>query len=220
MRSKGKITFWNDEKAYGFITPDSGADNVFVHVRAFARNAEPPETGDRVSYSLSADKQGRPCAVKVLREGEKLPRKKGRNDYSGQVLVALIFLSVVGLSVLVLGIPIQVLFFYLVASFITIVAYARDKSSARNDGWRTPELTLHILALVGGWPGALIAQQTLRHKSSKRSFRRGFWLTVVLNCGAYLWLFTPSGKALLQLLIVYGAEFLTAFWRMLVSSAG
>ena len=220
MRSKGKITFWNDEKAYGFITPDSGADNVFVHIRAFTSNAEPPEVDDKVSYSLSTDKQGRPCAEKVFREGEKLPRKKGRNDYPGHVLIALIFLSLVVLSVLVLGIPIQVLFFYLVASFITFVAYARDKSSARKDGWRTPELTLHILALAGGWPGALIAQQTLRHKSSKRSFLRGFWLTVVLNCGVYIWLFTPSGEALLQSLIVYGGEFIMAFWRMFVSSAG
>ena len=82
MRNKGKITFWNDEKAYGFIRPDSGADNVFVHTSAFASNAGPPEIDDKVSYSLSTDKQGRPCAVKVLREGEKLPRKKRRNDYS------------------------------------------------------------------------------------------------------------------------------------------
>lgn len=220
MRNKGKITYWNDEKGYGFIQPNSGAEKVFVHIRAFSDRAERPNLYEAVSYSLSTDKQGRPCAEKVLREGEKLPRMKRSNDYPGQVLIALIFLSVVGLSVLVLGIPIQVLFFYLVASFITFVAYARDKSSARNDGWRTPELTLHILALAGGWPGALIAQQTLHHKSSKRSFRREFWLTVVLNCGAYIWLFTPSGEALLQSLIVYGGEFIKAFWRILVSSPG
>ena len=152
MRKKGKITFWNDEKGYGFITPGSGADNIFVHISAFTSNAKPPNVGDKVSYSLSTDKQDRPCAVEVLRAGEKPPRKI-KNNYSGQVLIALIFMSVVGMSVFTAGIPIQVFYLYVAASIITFSAYARDKSAARNDGWRTSENTLHILALIGGWPG-------------------------------------------------------------------
>ena len=52
--------------------------------------------------------------------------------------------------------------------------------------------------LLGGWPGALIAQQTLRHKSRKASFRAVFWLTVLVNCGLFIWLFTPSGSELLR----------------------
>jgi len=35
MRTNGKITHWNAEKGYGFITPSSGAQQVFVHIRAF-----------------------------------------------------------------------------------------------------------------------------------------------------------------------------------------
>ena len=204
MRKKGKITFWNDEKGYGFITPDSGADNIFVHISVFTRNSEPPDVGDKVSYSESKDKQGRPCAAKVLRAGEKLPRK-ARSNYSGPVLIALIFMSVVCMSDFIAGIPIQLLYLYLAASLITFAAYARDKSAARNDGWRTSENTLHILALFGGWPGAMIAQQTLRHKSSKRSFRAMFWVTVLLNCGFYVWLFTPDGSAIFQV-VVDGAK--------------
>ena len=204
MRKKGKITFWNDEKGYGFITPDSGAENVFVHISAFTRNAETPEVGDKVSYSISTDKQGRPCALEVLRAGEK-PRRKTRNTYSGHVLIALIFMSVVGMSVFIAGIPIQVFYFYVAASIITFSAYARDKSAARKDGWRTSENTLHTLALFGGWPGAMIAQQTLRHKSSKKSFRAMFWVTVLLNCGIYAWLFTPEGSAIVQV-VVDGAK--------------
>jgi heme/copper-type cytochrome/quinol oxidase subunit 3 len=46
------------------------------------------------------------------------------------------------------------------------------------------------LSLVGGWPGALVAQQKLRHKSQKQSFRIVFWITVLLNCAAFSWLFT------------------------------
>lgn len=73
-------------------------------------------------------------------------------------------------------------------SLVCFVLYAIDKSAAVNGRWRTPESTLHLLALAGGWPGAILAQQWLRHKSSKLAFRIVFWCTVALNMGAFMWL--------------------------------
>ncbi|WP_020655189.1 DUF1294 domain-containing protein [Massilia niastensis] len=77
---------------------------------------------------------------------------------------------------------------YLVTSLTCFVAYAIDKSAARAKTWRTPEITLLTLSLVGGWPGALLAQQWLRHKTSKQSFQWKFQLTVALNIGLFAWL--------------------------------
>jgi uncharacterized membrane protein YsdA (DUF1294 family) len=71
---------------------------------------------------------------------------------------------------------------YYGASLITYGIYARDKAAAQNSDRRTPELTLHLLSLVGGWPGALIAQALLRHKTRKLSFLIGYWFTVIVNC--------------------------------------
>ena len=79
---------------------------------------------------------------------------------------------------------------YIAGSVITFLAYARDKSAARNNRWRTPESTLHLLSLIGGWPGALVAQRVLRHKSSKQPFRTVFWGTVLLNGAALIWVLT------------------------------
>ena len=64
---------------------------------------------------------------------------------------------------------------YLIMSLVTIVAYWRDKRAAVLGGGRrrVRERTLHLLALAGGWPGALAAQQVLRHK------RRTFWFMAV-----------------------------------------
>ena len=75
---------------------------------------------------------------------------------------------------------------YFAASVITFMVYALDKSAARqgNGRRRVPERTLHLLGMVGGWPGALLAQKLLRHKSRKRAFQIVFWMTVALNCGA------------------------------------
>jgi uncharacterized membrane protein YsdA (DUF1294 family) len=81
-----------------------------------------------------------------------------------------------------------ILTIYLIASVITFLVYAQDKSAARHNRWRTKESTLHSLALTGGWPGALLAQKVLRHKSSKVAFQRVFWVTVVVNVGVVGWL--------------------------------
>ncbi|KQZ26843.1 DUF1294 domain-containing protein [Duganella sp. Root1480D1] len=70
---------------------------------------------------------------------------------------------------------------YAVASAVCFIAYALDKSAARQCRRRTPERTLLLLGLAGGWPGGFAAQQLLRHKSSKTSFLAKFWLTVVVN---------------------------------------
>ena len=82
-----------------------------------------------------------------------------------------------------------IVFLYIVASVAAFVAYGVDKSAAQRGRWRTPESTLHVLSLIGGWPGALVAQRVFRHKSRKQSFRAAFYFTAVLNCMALLLLY-------------------------------
>lgn len=74
-----------------------------------------------------------------------------------------------------------IIVWYAITSIVTYVVYAIDKRAAIKGRWRVPEAHLHLLALAGGWPGAWVAQRTLRHKSIKRSFRFVFWITVLLN---------------------------------------
>jgi uncharacterized membrane protein YsdA (DUF1294 family) len=79
-----------------------------------------------------------------------------------------------------------VLLVYLGLSLLAFLAYAFDKSAAVSGRWRIAEQTLHLVSLAGGWPGALLAQQLLRHKTSKQSFIFAFWLTVLLNVGLFV----------------------------------
>ena len=90
--------------------------------------------------------------------------------------------------------PLAVPAIYLTASVVAGIVYGIDKSAAQRGGWRTPERTLHVLALMGGWPGAVVAQRVFRHKSRKLSFRFAFWATVALNCGALVWLLWRAGS--------------------------
>lgn len=92
--------------------------------------------------------------------------------------------------------PRIVALWYLAASTVTFFAYAFDKSAAQSGAWRTPEGNLHLLALAGGWPGALLAQQLLRHKSVKAGFRTVFRATVLINVTAFVALASPWGRPL------------------------
>jgi uncharacterized membrane protein YsdA (DUF1294 family) len=70
-----------------------------------------------------------------------------------------------------------------VMSLVTFITYGLDKRQAANGGRRVSERTLHLLAFLGGWPGAWIGQQQFRHKTQKVSFRIVFWMVVVLHIG-------------------------------------
>lgn len=188
MRHQGRLTVWKDDRGFGFITSDGGGEQVFVHVTAFAEGGPRPSGGERVSYELRTDQRGRPQAAEVRLVGAARVASLLRRPDTAPLLLALFFLAAVGVAALTGWLPGAVLLLYLAASAITFVVYALDKSAARKDRWRTRESTLHLLSLVGGWPGALAAQRLLRHKSVKPSFRVAYWATVVVNVLAIGWL--------------------------------
>ena len=89
---------------------------------------------------------------------------------------------------------------YFGLSLMSFVAYAIDKSAARKGTWRISESNLHVLDFLGGWPGGWIAQKILRHKTSKPSFQRVYWVTVALHCACVGWLLSPYGRDVLRAL--------------------
>ncbi len=200
LSAKGKIVTWNDERGYGFIQPLGGSSQVFVHIKDFAHRGRRPVVGDFVAYSLGKDNRGRPCAKKARRLGAPMPKRRGGASALPDGIAAGI-LILLGIAVFISVIPSAILILYVAASAVTFAAYATDKSAARRDAWRIPEVNLHGLALIGGWPGALVAQNRLRHKSRKQPFRAFFYLTVVANLAALLWLVSPEGTAVLEALL-------------------
>lgn len=150
MRTKGKITSWNDDKGFGFITPNTGGKRVFVHINAFGNRTRRPEVNRTVTFALSTDKQGRPCAVKATLAGDRLTQQSRQANGSISIIVAALFLAIVGAAVLTDKIPSLVFVIYMAASLLTFIMYAADKSAAKKGLWRTKESTLHLLSLAGG----------------------------------------------------------------------
>ncbi|MGP4844434.1 DUF1294 domain-containing protein [Marinobacter sp. 1Y8] len=201
MRVKGTLVQWHGDKGFGFAVPASDGDKIFVHVTDFQNRSRQPYKGMSISYVEGRDKQGRPCATAVKINGDRSPARSSKRPPSLALPAAVVCAIVVSGAWLLGKLPLIIPVIYLAVSVVTFGIYAWDKRAARRDAWRTQENTLHILALIGGWPGAAFAQHLLRHKSSKRAFRNVFWLTVIVNCAGLIWLLLPDGAAWMNLVI-------------------
>ncbi len=194
MRHQGRIANWNDERGFGFISTSEGGGSVFVHISSLPRSDRRPSVNEAVSYTLAFDSHGRPQANDVRfiagPRSASLLRQIPRSGIAVPIAFAMSFLVALAALAAVGWIEMSWLALYYGASIITYAIYARDKTAAQNAGRRTPESTLHLMSLVGGWPGALIAQVLLRHKTRKLSFLIGYWFTVIVNCialGVIVW---------------------------------
>ena len=216
MAYLGTLIEWNDQRGFGFVQADEGGDKVFVHISAFQPRPlaqARPQVGQRLKFVVGID-HGRKRAQQVLwrnvEPGKARASLNAANAQRGQkqagggaYLLLMAFLLVLLVVALAWDVPSWVFSLYAVMSLLTFFAYWKDKAAAQAGRWRTPESTLHVLALMGGWPGALLAQQWLRHKSSKRAFRTVLGLMVLVNVGVFVWLSSPWGHgwaALLQIL--------------------
>lgn len=220
VEKSGVISRWDDEKGFGFIRPQGGGAELFLHISAF-RGDRRPQQGDAVRYTAGNDRQGRPRAEHArlaglavdlpeirqkppaqatrakVRSGRQIaePSRPGNLGRALALLAATTLVPLLGAgSWLMKGDAPWWLLAYPLLSLAAFFAYWRDKRSAERGAWRTPEQTLHLLELFGGWPGALLAQQLLRHKTRKFSFQLVFWLIVLLH--QLFWLDHLSGGAI------------------------
>jgi uncharacterized membrane protein YsdA (DUF1294 family)/cold shock CspA family protein len=201
VRFDGIIKTWHDDRGFGFIESTQGGQEIFLHIKSFRLRSGRPLEGQAVSFEVELGPQGKKRAKNV--EPIRVARPVGKRASSSPaqwgtitlLAIPAFFLLYVVLLVLWRP-PLIFAVVYIGVSAFTFFAYALDKSAAQRRAWRTSESTLHVLSLAGGWPGALLAQQFLRHKSSKAEFRSVFWGTVVLNVIGFVAVCSPVGRHL------------------------
>lgn len=197
MRFQGRVTRWKDEQGFGFIVPERGGDDVFLHISDMENRQKRPTVGDIVTFELSYDERRRKRARKVSYAGEEsAPILPSIPAFARTAPLG--FFLFLGTMVLLGKLPPIVAVVYLVVSGITFAVYAGDKAAARDGAWRIPENTLLLLGLLGGWPGALVAQWVYRHKTRKTAFLVPFWGTVGANLLVLALAFTEDGARLLR----------------------
>lgn len=203
MRFEGVLKRWDDDRGFGFIEPMQGGQELFVHIKAFPPGTGRPVPNMQVSFELEHNADGKKRARNVLfSRPARGTAKTGNRSSKGIGRVNLtVLLGFTALLILASILWQPAKFFaiaYGVLSLITFFVYWNDKSAAKSGDWRTSEELLHMLSLLGGWPGAIIAQQVFRHKTTKREFRILFWTTVFLNIAVFILLATPLLRLILS----------------------
>ena len=224
MRKQGRVLRWDAQRGFGFIrSPDTVAE-VFFHVRDYEENRLPFEGMEVTFDEIHVGGKG-PRGLKVqsvrnaIQQAKALPEDpkaailpKGKpvqrntpdrlTDRERKVLLASLGLMVFWLTMWVVSIglgrlpALAVLTTLAIINLLTFYIYMLDKNAAETGEWRVTEKQLHVLALVGGWPGAWFAQRVFNHKTSKTSFQMTYWATVALHMTALVaWLLWPYLRA-------------------------
>jgi cold shock CspA family protein len=68
MSLTGKLRTWHDDRGFGFIAPTGGGGELFVHISAFPRDGSRPTIGETLTYEVGPGKDGKPQAVRVIRQ--------------------------------------------------------------------------------------------------------------------------------------------------------
>lgn len=205
MKKQGTVVKWDDARGFGFIRAAGSSGDVFFHIRDYrpAGGGTPRQglavafeeihvggKGPRAMAVHPAADHAAPLAAASTRSRPAARRPAGRSASppSSGALAAFplmaAYAAVLVWSVWTRRLPWWVLPAFFALNLLTFFAYWTDKWAAGQGSWRVSEGTLHSWSLAGGWPGAWFAQQILRHKSSKKSFREAYWATVLLNCAA------------------------------------
>jgi uncharacterized membrane protein YsdA (DUF1294 family)/cold shock CspA family protein len=217
MNKHGTIVRWDAQRGFGFLRSPATDADVYFHIRDFrGRGGVLPAEGLQVEYDEihvggkgpramaiepvgGAVAQGAVKRAAPSRPGE--PRRERQRTPGASAEIAAMLLLVPAYAGLLIWaaatgrIAVPLMLCAPLLWVFTFYSYWRDKFAAQRGTWRTPEVVLHVFGLVGGWPGAWLAQRLLRHKSSKRSFRAVFWASVVLHVVVLLaWFAATPGQ--------------------------
>lgn len=103
MPQTGTLRSWNEDRGFGFIAPNDGGPEVFVHISAFARDGTRPTVGEKVTFELDKGRDGRLQATGVnrLAIGKHEPRRqasttrhRSRTNWLGTLMLLLVVGSV------------------------------------------------------------------------------------------------------------------------------
>lgn len=195
---EGTLVRWNDSKGFGFLLSTQGGQEIFAHIKSFDIKGRPQlnatyrfgiETNASGQKRATHVREPKPVRQKQSAAGSRPPPRRPHTAAqwgTASLLAIPLFVIIYCVCLFFFHPPPYALGAYLLLSLVAFGMYAADKAAAAANRRRIPEQNLHWVALLSGWPGALIAQQVLRHKSVKAPFRSVFWSTVVINITVFV----------------------------------
>lgn len=182
-RETGVLVDWRDERGFGFIRRPGSAGKIYVHMKSIGKSVDRPKHGDKLEYTVGADKTGRPVALDVVfvRDTPAPPPPKSLVDahshaphtvagVATRVVGAAVILALLSANIITERLPVWIAALYLIGGVGSFLLYRQDKLAAVGQGWRKPEIRLQLLDLTFGIVGGLFAQHVFRHKTYKPDF--------------------------------------------------
>lgn len=185
---QGKFVSWDQAKGFGFIRHQAYKKDIYINQRELNNPSKPPLIGSKIQF-VCISKGQQIWAVDAA-------KYKQHHAYQRKLLLQIILALVWLIGLFTAGywhyLSPNFALYYLACSGITFIAYGVDKNAAKKGRWRTKEKTLQLLALIGGWPGAIIGRHWFAHKRQKLSFRVIFWLAAIINIIAFVFILEPQ----------------------------
>ena len=206
MRKQGTIVQWRESRSFGLIRATDSKTDVMFRGRDFSGQ---PAQGLAVEFdevllggralhahgvtpvdtAMAAATPRRAKAASVHLGDDLRPKQKRRGATPALLGIVAYYGLLVGATVtdrisvpMLIAVPIFNLFVFFL--------YWHNKDAARRGGMRLHEDLLHVLAALGGWSGAWLAQRLLRYKPTTPWFERTYWIATGIHNVALLgWLF-------------------------------
>ncbi|MEO5805415.1 DUF1294 domain-containing protein [Devosia sp.] len=192
VREQGELVQWNEQKGFGFVRRSGHAQNLFLHATAVRQTSTRPRVGDQLEFRVGPGRGGRQAAYDAEVAGAN-PRSVEAHQWRRQeqwrpfgswrslTAASLVLLAIA--AVVTNRAPDWIILIYGGIGAVSGLLYGFDKRAAELRRWRRSEAALHLIDLMGGIVGGLLAQQMFRHKTSKARFGRLSVLVALIHIG-------------------------------------
>lgn len=184
MAIKGRITEWYADKGYGYVTSEADALRIKFYQRDVSNSVDlSGHAGQAVRFRLVQDDAGNRRATHV----------DGVRAFPWASLLAMWFLAALVGGVVYWRYPAEVAYCYGAMSAVLWCIYGFDKRAEKRKKPRTGASALLSLALLGGWPGALLGQYHFNPPHRSLLYQIVLFFIVLSHIALLLWTLTPTG---------------------------
>jgi cold shock CspA family protein len=104
---KGVLKTWKEDRGFGFIKPDDGGKDIFIHISALNGVSRRPTTGDVIYYQIARDNRGKYKAINAQIEGVSLTEDMAKDllqtssSKKGIIAIAVVLIIIIAVAVFI-----------------------------------------------------------------------------------------------------------------------
>lgn len=180
----GEIIQWQPEKSSGLVQVAQLDEPIIFHLHDVENPQISPQVGEKVTIQAAYDANTlRWTATQITSEQRQQQMQQQKIKKPAFLWQGVLF-GLVATAVWLLVLAMTERWLIIPTIFMSVISFALfaiDKYKARHQQWRIAESSLHLMDLLGGWCGGLLAMTALRHKIHKKSFLVIFIITVIMH---------------------------------------